>query len=110
MLYRWVCKECRAEVERVCDIADRDKQRCNCGGELHRVFTPPQVMTFRPRFFDVAEQYGGGFHASSRSDLKAKLEARGLIHKSYGWRHDYESPGDEARERELEAIRPGKEE
>lgn len=100
-LYDYECDQCGAESERMALMAERNSQKCECGGALIIVHRPtPRYKPFN-NYFDI----GLGVEITGRDHRRRVMRDLGMDFR------DHPSPGDttarkdrcnEARKREVE--------
>jgi putative FmdB family regulatory protein len=68
MIYDYKCSNCSTKSTRSVPCDDRDKQACECGAELKRIFTPTVNINIPGWFHD-----GAGTDALPQNDYERKV-------------------------------------
>lgn len=78
-IYEYECAACGQPAERFCEIAERKRQRCECGGRLEQVLrTPPQANVFKEQWVDLNGP-GDRVLVTSNSQLREECRKRGKV-------------------------------
>jgi len=81
--YQLECPRCQWQGERHCHIAERNDQKCDCGGALKQVYAPPHVEIWKAEWWDMHGPNDRKFITSKKQLLK-ECEKRGCYSVGYG--------------------------
>lgn len=78
--YKVRCRKCNKVFEAVARIAERNKIKCECGGDITIVISLPFVSIFKPDWYEhIAEN---PIYITSKKQLRQECESRGMIAKA----------------------------